>query len=289
MRPQRDNPTGFWESDGIVDLNAAIMDELGIAWDQPKLLVLPGAAIAGSRKPVEHLIRQRHLAAAKEALARSYQDKPRIVIKDPRICLLTDLWDTALAQSGYRVSYLLIHRDPREVGQSLGTRNNIGATLSHQLWLRYNLAALGALAGSGAGYVVTYAELLADRHALIERLGRRLNLIATAMNAETREALDQFLDDDLRHHRLTLAAHGSSPLVPAIVRRLEILLGAWNGAAPDARQQELAALEEVFEQHCLFAGNFTLVQPSQPEAAHEVAPNAEPLPAIIDSPDDQPQ
>src|SRR5438270_8290806 len=80
MRPQRDNPTGFWESDGIVDLNAAIMDELGIAWDQPKLLVLPGAAIAGSRKPVEHLIRQRHLAAAKEALARSYQDKPRIVI-----------------------------------------------------------------------------------------------------------------------------------------------------------------------------------------------------------------
>jgi hypothetical protein len=293
MRPQHDNPTGFWESDGIVDLNAAIMNELGIAWDQPKALVLPGAPVAGSRKPVEDLIRQRHLAAAKETLARSYRDKPRIVIKDPRICLLTDLWDTALAQSGYAVSYLLIHRDPGEVAQSLGTRNNFSATLSHQLWLRYNLAALGALAKSGAGYVITYAELLADRHALIERLGRRLNLIATAMNAEAREALDQFLDDDLRHHRLTPAAHGSSPLVPAIVRRLEILLGAWNGAAPDARQQELTALEEVFEQHCLFAGNFTLVQPSQPEppphAAHEVAPNAEPLPAVADRPDDQPQ
>jgi hypothetical protein len=299
MRPQRDNPTGFWESDGIVSLNAAIMNELGIAWDQPKLPVLPCAAVAGSRKPVEDLIRRRHLAAAKETLVRSYQDKPRIVIKDPRICLLTDLWDTALAQSGYAVTYLLIHRDPREVAQSLGTRNNIDAPLSHQLWLRYNLAALGMLARSGPGYVVTYAELLADRHALIERLGRRLNLMATAMNAETREALGRFLDDGLRHHRLTPAAHGSSPLVPAIVRRLEILLAAWNSAAPDAQQQELAALEEVFEQHCLFAGSFSIVQSSQPgqpshpeqpsQPAHEATPNAEPLPAVADRPADQPK
>jgi hypothetical protein len=285
MSPQRDNPTGFWEADGIVNLNAAIMDELGITWDRPRLLVAPGASVQGSHEPIQDWIRARHLGAAREALARSYQGKPRIVIKDPRLCLLTDLWDAALEQSGYAVTYLLIHRDPREVAQSLSARNNIGAALSYQLWLHYNLGALGALARRGSGHVVTYAELLGERHALIERLGDGLGITATPMAADMRAALDQFLDSDLRHHRLPPAAPGAAPLVPAIVKRLELLLGAWNTAPPDAKLQELTALNEVFEQHCLFAGNFSLVQPVQ--AAQEVHPNDHPLPLVAEGKSDQ--
>jgi len=267
MSPGHDNPTGFWEARGIAQLNTSIMDELGAAWDQPKLLVTPGAWIETGRHRIRRWIRARHLAAAMETLARSYGGKQRIVIKDPRICLLSDLWKAALGRSGYAPTYLLIHRNPLEVARSLKTRDGIGSARVQQLWLHYNLAALRALAREERGCVIAYADLLAERHVLIERLSESLGIPAAPMTEEARAELDRFLDAGLRHHSLPQPAEdGSSPLVPAIVKRLDALLHGWNGAAAQVRQRELTALANEFEQHCLLAGSVKIVLPPAEES-----------------------
>lgn len=284
MKPQRDNPTGFWEADGIVALNASIMDELGFAWDQPKLLFTPGASREASEEAIRQRIKQRHLVAAKDVLARSYENKPCIVMKDPRLCLLSDLWDAALVQSGYQPTYLLIHRNPIEVGQSLRVRNDISAARALQLWLQHNLGALGLLARQQRGYVIAYAELLAQRHMLIERLSEALAIPVIPMAASTRIELDQFLDPGLRHYDLSPIAEDDSPLTPEIVKGLSALLSAWNGSESDKRRQELAALVREFEQHCLFAGNVGIVKPVEEQMSTSEAVGCSTAEAASDTP-----
>jgi hypothetical protein len=280
VAPQPDNSSGSWEAQGITSLNTSILDELGAGWDQPKLLFTPGASIETSRDRILGWIRERHLAAAEDALAQSYDGEARIVVKDPRICLLTDLWETALAQSGYEATYLLIHRNPLEVARSLKARDNIGAARAQQLWLHYNLGALGALARQERGCVVAYSDLLEERHALIERLSETLGIAATPMTEDAEAELDHFFDPKLRHHNLPAAAAELSPLVPAIVKRLQTLLHAWNDLASDARQQELTSIGGEFEQHSLFAGNFKAVQ--VPEKKIEQMPEVN----VVRGPDD---
>jgi len=79
------------------------------------------------------------------------------MLKEPRLCLLFDLWKELLE----RPVCIHIYRNPIEVANSLYTRNGIPAHTGIALWEKYNISALEASHGQPR-FVVSHNKLMSD-------------------------------------------------------------------------------------------------------------------------------
>jgi hypothetical protein len=105
MPPQPDNPTGFWESAAIADLNDEILAMRDSIWndifppdDAP---LLSNSATIG-------------LAKAGAVIASEFEGATPIVLKDLRVSVLTEFWKQALERQGYQSAFLTMIRDELE-------------------------------------------------------------------------------------------------------------------------------------------------------------------------------
>ena len=83
MDPSPDNPKGYWESQAISNFNDDIFAQLGGSWNDVTLFVAPRQEVARKQSFIDR-------AAA--AIATEFEPGHDIVLKEPRICLLADLW-----------------------------------------------------------------------------------------------------------------------------------------------------------------------------------------------------
>jgi len=183
------NPKGFWEPEAVTDLDVRLMEVLGAEWNR-----------VGFELPREGPLVEQFLAATRELLAGDYEDAPLIVIKDPRICVLAQLWDRALSESGYRPAYVVTVRHPLEVAASIETQGDMPVAEGLALWLAYMRRVEAFAAARGAGIVhVRYTDLLDDWRSVVRRIARRLDV---ALDVDARAAeVDRFLEADMRTHR----------------------------------------------------------------------------------------
>ena len=138
ITPAPDNPDGFFESIDVVDINEALLDELGHAWDDFRLLPegwLDSDAAERARVRIVDLY------------SSTFSRAPLWAIKDPRLCLTFPLWRQTLVELGAAFGTLLVVRDPIAIAGSLRRRNGIGTNLSNALWLSYTRAACEASVG----------------------------------------------------------------------------------------------------------------------------------------------
>ena len=133
MKPQADNPEGFWESQPIVQFNEALLRSADRSWHDPRPIDL-----RWFKDPSKRLHR---IEQAKKLIAQEFPKGDLLVLKDPRICRLLPIWLTALEQSNIEISVLFISRNPLEVAASLKTRNQINRDQSNLLWLEHMLPA----------------------------------------------------------------------------------------------------------------------------------------------------
>ena len=56
VRPQPDNPKGFWESRAIVRLNRNILDALGATWSKPGPFLLENKGPRESREQLDDAV-----------------------------------------------------------------------------------------------------------------------------------------------------------------------------------------------------------------------------------------
>lgn len=144
----RHNPRGHWEVKDLVFVNEMLLDQLGGSWDDP--------ADAG---PVE----LRALAdsdwgeGARRAHAQSLGDG-LWVWKDPRLCLLMELWREVLSEPPVVV---MMVRSPGAVARSLEKRSNFELDRGLCLWDRYTRAAIEGSRGLPTR-VFHYEDLLAS-------------------------------------------------------------------------------------------------------------------------------
>lgn len=130
--PAEDNPRGHFEPQAVVALNDAILAEQGASWLRvgPVNLPAPGDAL---------------LARMDAAVAESFGDAPRIMVKDPRLSLMLPLWRAWAEARSVQAAVLIALRDPREVSHSLARRNRFGADAVMLSWINHTL---GAVEGS---------------------------------------------------------------------------------------------------------------------------------------------
>jgi len=193
MPPAAENPKGFWEHMGVVNIHEQLLDALGLAWNDPRPLPdhwLDHPATAQARKQLRALLEAEFLP------------HPVWGIKDPRLCRLLPLWRPLLEELGVTPHAVIIARDPREVADSLQKRNQWPPELARELWLRH-LA--DAIHGSHElpRCVLTYSRLLADPLSEIEAMVDSLHLPLPMPETAYTEHLSTFLQTQHRHHQAT--------------------------------------------------------------------------------------
>ncbi|MEO8848706.1 MAG: glycosyltransferase [Casimicrobiaceae bacterium] len=182
------NPTGFWETEDVTDLDSRLIEQLGGKWNRVDFkLPDEGPVIDEFRDDVHAILRE------------VYHDAPLILIKDPRICALGPAWHRALTDYGYRPGYVVSVRHPLEVAKSL--RAGGGGTLQAglALWRAFMCHVQDFVATVDAPVLhMNYEMLLQDWRAVITRVGRRLDVpLDVARGAE----VDRFLDGTLHNQR----------------------------------------------------------------------------------------
>jgi hypothetical protein len=181
-----DNPAGFWESMRIVTANQMLLLELGYNWydcmpfDPTQFSAELRLAI---QPQLETLLREEFGAA------------PLCVIKDPRLCLLLDVWGPALAGS----AALLAVRHPAEVAGSLLRRDRCPAEVAFPLWLHYTLEAEHQSRPYRRS-VIFYDRFLQDWRGTMVRAGEQAGIAWTRRPGAVTEDDTRFVQAKYRHH-----------------------------------------------------------------------------------------
>lgn len=127
--PAADNPRGHFEPQAVVALNDALLAETGAIWQRiaPPTLPAPDPAV---------------LSRLDEAIATSFGDADRIVVKDPRLSLTLPLWRAWADARGAKAVVVIALRDPREVAHSLDRRDGMAADAAMLSWIAHTLGSV---------------------------------------------------------------------------------------------------------------------------------------------------
>ena len=183
------NPRGHWEPRAVVYLNEAILQAHGSSMADPTLR-LEGEGAFGAKEKTACITK---ISAFLTALPAA----PLVVIKDPRITLLSGMWFEAARLAGFDVVTVIMVRHPEEVVASLATGYGTSPELSNALWLKYSLLAERHTRALPRVFV-DYASLLDDWPLEVKRISAAL---AIDLDVSDESAIDEFLAQDLRHHR----------------------------------------------------------------------------------------
>jgi GT2 family glycosyltransferase len=189
-----DNETGFWEPAEIVNIHDEILKSVGSSWDD--LAEFPDSWFTTS---AAHVSKTRLIGA----LEREFGDEPLLVMKDPRFCHLVPLWLSILSSTNTVPLFVIPIRNPLEVAASLKRRNLLQEERSLLLWLKHFLATERHTRGHRRVFV-TYDSLLRDWRDVIDVIGRDLDISWPPQSQEAAAESDQFLSDELRHHRIPI-------------------------------------------------------------------------------------
>lgn len=185
------NERGYWESHKLAILHDRILAQVGSTWDDWQKL---GAGwMAG--------VEESGLASElRQALVDEYGESPLFVVKDPRVSRFVPLWLRMLEQAHVAPKVLISVRHPGEVAKSLKRRDHMGRAESLLVWIRHLLDAEYETR-SVPRVIVRYEGLLQDWRDAASRIGRTLSIDWPNWNAKTEADIDEFISEDLRHHR----------------------------------------------------------------------------------------
>lgn len=194
------NPKGYYESLLTYNLNDAIFRSQETSWDDWQVFPQDWYGTADM---------DASLAEGRKVLQNEFQDAPISVLKDPRICRLMPFWSQLFDKENLKPTYLLIHRNPIEVANSLLRREGWPISVGFLLWLRHVLEGEFGSRGRARSFT-SYERLLTDWRAVIERFQSDTGLFLPLSSDAAAEEVTSFLTSDLRHSSEsaeTLAAH----------------------------------------------------------------------------------
>lgn len=183
------NPLGYWEPRAAISLNETILRRLGTNWYDPSLRLLDDGAVS----PEENKACIAKIAAYLSTLPAA----PLVVIKEPRITTLSDLWFQAARQAGFDVAAVIAVRHPQEVISSIVKSWDVSPALASALWLKCNILAERNSRGVPRVFV-DYANLLDDWRREMKRISTELPI---ELHAQDEDAIDEFLTPALHRQR----------------------------------------------------------------------------------------
>ena len=244
IRGDANNEKGYFESDKVGRLSDSILEYFDTAWNdwQPiDLTILSADQRAGFEGQIQ------------SALSSDFGTAPLFVLKEPRMCRMVPLWQSAIENAGVRVKFVHTHRNPQEVAASLNRRDGYTPAYGYLMWMRHVLDAEQATRGQPRVFT-SYAQLMQDWRGVAGKLDKQLALPFPTGRDSAAQDIDAFLSQDLQHNsdaaEQTLADTG----LPLILRETFAVMERWAGDAEnpedhaklDALRAELDGLATAF-------------------------------------------
>ncbi|MEX2519089.1 MAG: sulfotransferase family protein [Paracoccaceae bacterium] len=223
MKPTEANEKGYFESEPIYGLHTALLDSAGSRWDD----WLPINSVW-----YKSVWAEEYHNRAVELLDSEFGTSRLFVLKDPRICRLVPFWEDALAASNVAPRFVLTHRNPIEVANSLSGRDELNQGLGMLIWLRHVLDAEAATRGKPRCFV-SYESLLANWAGTMQRIQDGLHQLLPRLSVGVAPEVEDFLDTGLRHHVATSKLAMDSPLLSDWVRDAYAVLEKWATETED--------------------------------------------------------
>ena len=248
MAADEHNASGYWESTRIQELNDALLESAGSSWDDweplnPDWLASAAAAEFGER--------------AQALLQDEYGASRLFALKDPRICRLLPFWCDAIRQFGAEPRIAVVLRNPLEVAASLAERDAIPAPIGMLLWLRHVLDA-EAESRRASRVFASYDDLLANWEAVVERMGRELDIPWPRRSTLAAVELEERVAPSLRHH-----VKGGALDDPAVSRwtksTFAILARKARGEALDSDAEDLDSIRSALDEAATVFGRPVLI------------------------------
>ena len=129
MKPQNDNPKGFFEDQEIVDFNDRMLCISDYHWSLPTRLRDEIDKVSYLRLKEEARIL---LLEKIKKVSNSY-----FGIKDPRLCRLLNFWSEVCQENNIKYKIVFLVRNPNEISLSLNKREGIPKDGGYALWLDY--------------------------------------------------------------------------------------------------------------------------------------------------------
>jgi hypothetical protein len=236
---KNDNDMGFWESQVLMELHDKILASLGGSWES--LTPVPEQWFISSEAKFykDKLI---------QLINDQYQEIDLAIVKDPRICKLIPLWESALAEMGVTPYYIISLRNPIEIAQSLARRNGFELKYALSLWFVY-LRILELNTRTANRAFVQYDDLLNNHSKFVSHLRESLSLPLNWQSTSAKENVDSFLDSSMRHHEVQLEELVAKRNVPKVVKYFYTWLDGQadidgNGASKESDLDIESALRE---------------------------------------------
>ncbi|TDV49735.1 sulfotransferase family protein [Actinophytocola oryzae] len=225
------NEKGYFESLDVLTMNEFFLNCLGLDFFDTSFRLQEGELAADGAGALTKRIGK--------FLGR-YEDRPLLVVKDPKMVPLLRYWLPAATGAGWDVKIVVTVRHPREVSASLARvqAGQADHSVSDALWIKYNLLAERDTRDFPR-VVVTYDELLADWRGQLKRVTSALD-VELDLGSDRDEAVDSFLDRKLRHFAADDDQVPPNPWVAAIYRQLTEL--SVDGALDRDRMDRLYEL-----------------------------------------------
>jgi hypothetical protein len=220
MPAHEQNPKGFWENLPLVDLNEAILAQLGLQWDSVNL---PPSGWESSRDLTD--LRER----ARQLLQAQFAESPLWGWKDPRTCITLPFWQPLVSN----LKYVICLRNPLDVVESLRHRNGFSLEKSAAVWLNHVQASLVHTIGQPRWFVF-YEDILSDWQGELNRLAHFLGIAPTAI-PNISEAAKEFVSSELQHHATSVLDTVNHPTLSFPVKAQFLALRLYvDSLRPDA-------------------------------------------------------
>ena len=230
-----DNPKGFWEDRDCLEINEALLNYLGSAYDRLDF----AWEQLGSSAELSRL----KLKASRLIKKKLDESQGIWGFKDPRTCRLLSFWQDVFQAVGCDTRYVIVVRNPASVVESLELRNALPAEKSYLLWLQHTLPIIIQTRGKKR-VIVEYDQLIESPYSQISRIASALDLPVPAKDSTLVAEFEQvFLDQGLRHTRYSLAQLRLDSRAAATVAVVYDLLSS----ATDDSFQGLQELDVQFE------------------------------------------
>ncbi len=190
MQPGPHNPKGHWEHNMLTALNDEILARFGGSWHE-----VPVFPPGWETSPELADLRQR----ARAILQEDFATAELWGWKDPRNCLTLPFWQRLLPS----MKYVICLRNPVDVARSLEQRDGFSLEKGVHLWLTHVKSALEHTAGQPRLFIF-YEDVMENWQLELERLAQFLERPKLAAQPEIQKAVQEFIEEELQHHRTSI-------------------------------------------------------------------------------------
>lgn len=228
-----ENLKGFFENNGVIELNETLLTEANYRWDTPFLY---------QEKNLPKAAKESALVAFEELWEKQYKNATNIAIKDPRLSLLMPFWIEALKSPKSDICAVIVLRHPLEIAHSLAKRNGFSLQKTMVLWLNYLFQAEYQSRSIPRAFIL-FDNLLENPIKELKELAKKLDVELLQKEKYPQKEIKQFLEKKLKHHNLQKEAREELPQTVAQFYGLLKLLQKGEDA------KVLAQIDELRAQH----------------------------------------